>query len=79
MCAEPRVREVPAHQGEGNSLEGDVSLLFTKLPLEIWELKPQSWWIFLYPLVMLSQQNLLCGISAYVALETTQPPDAVTR
>lgn len=34
VCAEPCVREVPAHQGEGHSLEGD-GFLFTKFPLEI--------------------------------------------
>lgn len=62
---------VPPHQEEGHSLEGGGSFLFPEFPLEIWELKPQSWWIFLYPLVTLSQQTLLCGISAYAALETS--------
>lgn len=79
MCAEPRVREVPAHQEEGHRLEGGGSSLFPKSPLEIQELKPQPWWIFFYPLVTLSQQTLLCGISAYAALETSQPPDEVPR
>lgn len=78
-CVLSPVSEVPAHQGEGNSLEGDGSLVFRKFPLEIWELKPQSLWIFLYPLVTVSQQTLLCGVSAYAALETSQPPDEVTR
>lgn len=77
LGTEPWCREVSAHQGEGESREGDSSFQskFTSFTFGIWELIPQSWWIFL--LVMLSHP-IMWDLCLY-CLEASQSPDEATR